>query len=243
MTDAGRRAGEERSAAILVVEDDFRTADTVALYLRHAGFQVAVAHDGEVGLERALRESFDLVVLDRMLPGVDGDRICARIRSSSAVPIIMVTARVGERERLEGFDLGADDYLVKPFSPRELVARVRAILRRAELRAERDRGVVRAGSLSLDPEAAEAWDGGRRLDLSPTEFRLLQTLAAAPGRVFSRRELIDRALPGEGSATERTVDAHVKNLRRKLDPPDATRSRIRTVLGRGYQLPRDDPRA
>lgn len=241
---SGRGGGphEPEGSSILVVEDDFRTADTIALYLRHAGFRVAVAHDGKAGLERATREPFDLVVLDRMLPGVEGDRICERIRSSSTVPVIMVTARVGERERLEGFDLGADDYVVKPFSPRELVARVRAVLRRVALGRERARGVVRAGSITLDPETHEAWRGPRRLELSPTEFRLLHALAAAPGRIFSRRELVDRALPGH-DVTERTVDAHVKNLRRKLDPDRERPSRIRTVTGRGYQLLREAPDA
>jgi two-component system response regulator BaeR len=244
---AGRQVtGPPRTgpAAILVVEDDYKTADTVALYLRHAGFAIAIARDGADGLARALAEPFDLVILDRMLPGMEGVEVCRRIRERSAVPVIVLTAVAGEHDRLDGFDAGADDYVVKPFSPRELVARVQAVLRRAEAKAERDAGVLRVGPLVLDDGAHAATDAGRDLQLSPTEYRLLRALAAAPGRAFSRRELVDRALDPESDADERVIDSHVKNLRRKLrETIDGTRSgeaggrpAIRTVFGVGYRL-------
>lgn len=226
-------------ASILVVEDDPGTADTVALYLRHEGHRVEVARDGRTGLDRARQVGFDLLIVDRMLPGLDGDALCREIRGESDVPVIMLTARTEERDRLEGFDLGADDYVSKPFSPRELIARVRVLLRRAEKQRARRRGVLTVGSLTIDPEGGAAFRASRALALSPTELRLLATLAAAPGRVFSRRELLDRAVAGAHDVDERVVDAHVKNLRRKLDPERGGPSLVETVFGRGYKLVRD----
>lgn len=225
-------------ASILVVEDDPGTADTVALYLRHEGHRVEVARDGRTGLDRALQVDFDLLIVDRMLPGLDGDALCRRVRRTSDVPVIMLTARTEERDRLEGFDLGADDYVSKPFSPRELMARVRVLLRRAQTQRARRRGVLTVGPLTIDPEAGAAFRGSRDLALSPTELRLLATLAAAPGRVFSRRELLERAVEGAREVDERVVDAHVKNLRRKLDPERSGPSLVDTVFGRGYKLVR-----
>lgn len=228
------------AATILLVEDDPGTADTVALYLRHDGHRVDVVRDGAVALERARQATFDLLVLDRMLPGVDGDAICREVRTRSDAPILVLSALAEERDRLEGFELGADDYVVKPFSPREVVARVRALLRRAPP-GETATRVVRAGRIALDAERAEAWIGPRRLDLSPTEFRLLEAFVGAPGRVFSRDELVDRAVTGGDDVDPRVVDAHVKNLRRKLDPDRRGPSLIRTVFGRGYALEREVP--
>jgi two-component system response regulator AdeR len=220
-------------ASILLVEDDIKTAETVALYLRHGGHRVVVERDGEGGLERATTEPFDLVVLDRMLPRLDGGEVLKRMRRVTDVPVILLTAMAGERDRLDGFRAGADDYVTKPFSPRELVARVDAMLRRTGVAGRRGR-VVQIGALRLDPDAHWARIGSELLDLSPTEFRLLRCLAEAHHRTFSRSELVDRALSGDPD--DRVVDSHVKNLRRKLTSVGADPGWIRTVFGRGYQL-------
>ena len=226
------------SARILVVEDDRKTADTVALYLRHEGFEVTLTANGSEGARLGAELPFDLCVLDRMLPGADGLTICRAIRERSSVPVIMLTAMVSEEERLQGFAAGVDDYVTKPFSPRELMARVRAVLRRTHLQREARVGIVRVGGLILDHERREARLHDRTLDMSPTEFRLLYVLAKSAGRVFTRDELAERALPEGSEATARTIDAHVKNLRRKLDGEDASEraSHIDTVFGVGYRL-------
>jgi DNA-binding response OmpR family regulator len=236
---------DERPARILIVEDEAKTAATVALYLRHAGMTVEVALDGAAGLARARDGGFDLLLLDVLLPGLDGREICRRVRAGSAVPIVMVTARTTEEDRIEGLDLGADDYVSKPFSPRELVARVRANLRRAALGGvsggAEGEAPVRRGPLVIDGARHEVrWDG-RRLDLTPTELALLSALAERPGVVWSRERLLARLPAGAAERDPRTVDAHVKNLRRKLEP--ALRSTtprrphlVRTVFGEGYKL-------
>lgn len=237
-------------SSILLVEDDFKTADTVALYLRHAGHRVALVRSGTEGLARAVEEPFDLVILDRMLPGIEGLDVCARIRERSDVPIIMLTAVGGERDRLEGFETGADDYVVKPFSPRELVARAHALLRRSEAAAARRAGILRVGPLVLDLAGRTATLHGHEVPLSPTEHRLLAVLGRAPGRTFSRAELRERALSRESDAEDRVIDSHVKNVRRKLaEVPRPTSeggkaaSLLRTVFGAGYKLvdPSRDP--
>jgi DNA-binding response OmpR family regulator len=227
---------------ILVVEDDPKTSALVRLYLESAGYEVAVAADGRRGLAAARERPPDLVVLDVMLPGIDGLAVCRALRTESEVPVILLTARTTEEDKLRGLDLGADDYVTKPFSPRELVARVRAVLRRATLRepagglAElRFQGLV----LDLAGRAVEA--AGRPVALTPSELRLLETLARAPGRTFSRTELVERAFGWEYEGMERTVDVHVKNLRRKLGPRpgDGTRGEapwIETVWGLGYRF-------
>ncbi len=225
--------GPAKAGAVLLVEDDPKTAETVALYLRHAGHRVTVARTGSEGLERALTEPYDLVVLDRMLPGLEGSEVLRRLRAEAQTPAILLTAMAGELDRLDGFRAGADDYVVKPFSPRELVARVEALLRRSGVSGRRDAG-VRVGPLRIDPEAQQATVGTGTLDLSPSEFRLLACLAAAPGRTFSRSELVDRALPGDPAA--RVVDSHVKNLRRKLASAGGEADWIQTVFARGYRL-------
>lgn len=226
------------SASILVVEDEIKTAETVALYLRHGGHRVTVVRDGAEALRRAVDEPWDLLVLDRMLPGLAGGALLRRLREVSDVPVILLTAMAGELDRLDGFRAGADDYVVKPFSPRELAARVEALLRRAGTSGSTPR-TVRVGPLVVDPTGHEARIGAARLDLSPTEFRLLRCLAEAPNRTFSRAELVDRIL--EGPAEERVIDSHVKNLRRKLQAAGADPRWIATVFGRGYKLarPRD----
>lgn len=225
---------------VLVVEDDRRIAEVIALYLRHAGHKVFVEHDGAVALKRIAAERFDLLLLDRMLPGVDGLEICRVARASSGAMVMIVSARTLEEERLEGFDLGADDYVTKPFSPRELVARVSALLRRAPPDAHE---VIVAGDLRIDLAARTITAAGAGLELTPSEFALFEALATRPGRVLSRQALLDR-MPGGGSdgTLERTVDVHVRNARRKLAAiAPVPRARIETVLGAGYRLAIGDP--
>ncbi len=217
-------------ARILVVEDDRRTADTIALYLRHAGHKVAVEHDGAAAIARGARERFDLAVLDRMLPGAEGLDVCRALRAQGPIAVIMVTARTLEEDRLAGFDGGADDYLTKPFSPRELVARITALLRRVP---PGQHDLLRAGALGIDRAAHRITVRDVELDTTPSEFAILEALAERPGRVLSRMALLDR-LPGEGEPLERTIDVHVRNLRRKLG--DASPVAIETVIGVGYRL-------
>jgi DNA-binding response OmpR family regulator len=221
---------------ILVVEDDAKAAGLIRLYLEHAGFPVETAGDGRAALERARREPVPrLIVLDVMLPHMDGFEVCRRLRAESDVPIILVTARVEEDDRLAGLDLGADDYVSKPFSPRELVARVRAVLRRSPDEEPQGPLIDRAG-IRLDPAAHRVEVGGAVVELTLREFRLLHALMRAPGRAFTRQELVERALGRDFAGLDRTIDAHVKNLRRKLEPAGADPSRIETVAGIGYRF-------
>ena len=214
---------------ILLVEDDPKTREMVALYLQREGYDVATAEDGVRALEVAKEREPHLVVLDLMLPRMDGLAVCRALRESPQVPgIIMVTARTTEDDKLTGLDLGADDYVTKPFSPRELMARVRAVLRRA---AEED--VVEIAGITIDRVRREVRAGEEDVPLTPTEYRLLDALAAAPGRTFTRQELVERALGEDYDGLDRTVDVHIKNLRRKLgDAGDA----IATVFGVGYKF-------
>jgi DNA-binding response OmpR family regulator len=220
---------------VLIVDDDAKTVASVRLYLEHAGFAVDTAADGPSALARArAAPAPDLVVLDLMLPGLDGLEVCRRLRETSSVPVIMLTARSTEEDRLEGLDTGADDYVVKPFSPRELAARVRAVLRRAP--GAGDGAPIRAGALAIDPARHEATLAGARLDLTPREFRLLEVMARAPGRAFTRAELVERAFGADSSALDRTIDAHIVNLRRKVESDPARPALIETVFGIGYRL-------
>ncbi len=227
-------------ADVLIVEDEARTADLVALYLRHEGFRVTVARDGTTARQHLATTPFDLMVVDRMLPGVDGIALAKFARETHDVPVIMLTAMVQESDRLDGFAAGAEDYVTKPFSPRELVARCRAVLRRVATHRERSRGGVRVGALFVDGEGGDACFGEQPLALSPTELRLLQVLMRSAGRAVSRDELAERALRGGSDIGPRTVDAHVKNLRRKLE--DAGAACIDTVFGIGYRLNADGAR-
>ena len=223
---------------ILVVDDDAKTVASVRLYLEHAGCEVVSAADGREALVRAeAAPKPDLIVLDLMLPGLDGFEVCRRLREISDVPIIMLTARSTEEDRLEGLDLGADDYVIKPFSPRELAARVRAVLRRVPGGAEGP--PVRVGDLVVDAARHEVTRAGASIELTPREFRLLEALARAPGRAFSRAELLDRAFGADSEALDRTIDAHVVNLRRKLEADRQGPPLIETVFGVGYRLRRD----
>ncbi|HWW61635.1 MAG TPA: response regulator transcription factor [Thermoanaerobaculia bacterium] len=213
---------------ILLVEDDAKTRASIELYLRHEGYDVIAAADGERALELARERDPHLVVLDLMLPRVDGLEVCRRLRATSRSAIVMVTARATEEDKLTGLDLGADDYVTKPFSPRELMARIRAVLRRV---TEED--LVDMGALVLDRTRREVRVNGAPVMLTPTEYRLLDVLARAPGRTFTRQELVERALGDDYDGLDRTVDVHVMNLRRKLG--DAGRA-IATVFGVGYKF-------
>jgi DNA-binding response OmpR family regulator len=213
---------------ILLVEDDPKTRATVALYLEREGYDVATADDGVRALELAREREPHLVVLDLMLPRLDGIEVCRALRESSDTAIIMVTARSTEEDKLAGLDLGADDYVTKPFSPRELMARIRAVLRRA---AEDD--VVELGGITIDRVHREVRCGGEPVALTPTEVRLLDALMRSAGRTFTRQELVERVLGEEYEGLDRTVDVHVMNLRRKLGEAGKA---VATVFGVGYKF-------
>ena len=214
---------------ILIVEDEPKLAALEADYLKAAGFETHVIGDGRQVVDWVRAHAPDLMLLDLMLPGRDGLEICRDIRAFSDVPIVMVTAKVEEIDRLIGLDSGADDYVCKPFSVRELVARVRAILRRG-------RGPLSAAGLVIDEEAHRAQLDGQMLDLTPVEFRLLRALAATPGRVLPRDRLLERIYEDHRVVTDRTVDAHVKNLRRKLEEVRPGEELVRSIYGIGYKL-------
>lgn len=226
---------------ILVVEDEARIAEVVQGYLERDGHAVTVATTGREALTRLTRGRLDLVVLDLGLPDMPGEDVCREVRSSSDVPIIMLTARDAEEDLVRGLESGADDYLTKPFSPRELSARVRALLRRARSDVEPQADVlVRAnGRLTLHNARRRATLDGAALELTESEFRLLRTLARFPGRVYTRVELTGKIHGHEYEGYERTIDAHVKNLRRKLGEDARTPRLLLTVYGRGYTFAED----
>ncbi len=227
---------------ILVVDDEPKIVDLARDYLEHAGFGVRTAADGASALEAVRRERPDLVVLDLGLPGLDGLDVTRRIRRDSNRPVIMLTARDDELDKLLGLELGADDYLTKPFSPRELVARVRAVLRRADRGAEIAASeIVRAGDLTLDLPRMRAELGDRTIDLTPTEFQLLAALARQPGRIFTRSQLLDAVHGVAFESYERAIDTHVKNIRRKLEPDPRRPVHVLTVYGVGYRFADDRP--
>ncbi len=227
------------TVSVLLVEDDARLAALTAEYLRERGVVVSVASDGVRGLEEALRHRFDAVLLDLMLPGKDGLEVCREIRARSDVPILVLTARGEEADRVMGLELGADDYLPKPFSPRELLARIRAVVRRARGRAGPADRTVRVGRLALDPGARRATLGGRELVLTGYEFSLLYALASRAGRVLSREQLIDLAGGSADEAFDRSVDVHVSRLRQKLRDDSRRPRLLKTVRGAGYMLAED----
>ena len=214
-------------------------ARLIELYLREDGYRVAKAYDGEAGLAQASATHPDLVILDLMLPKVDGFEVCRSLREESRVPVIMLTARDAEADKLRGFDLGADDYVTKPFSPPELLARVRAVLRRSAEAEDGGPQVTTAGDLTIDFARHAVLLGGRAVSLTPTEFNLLQVLAREPGRVFSRLQLVEQVLGPDFAGFERTIDVHVMNLRRKMEPDPAHPRYVRTVFGVGYKLEAD----
>jgi DNA-binding response OmpR family regulator len=228
---------------ILVVDDEPKIAALARDYLEHAGFTVITAATGRTALESVHRQRPDLVILDLGLPELDGLDVTREIRRDSTLPIVMLTARDDELDKLLGLELGADDYLTKPFSPRELVARVKAVLRRvdtARTGADGERE-IRAGELVLDPPRMRATLSERQIELTPTEFQLLATLAAQPGRIFTRSQLLD-ALHGVAfESYERAIDTHIKNIRRKLEPDPREPRLVLTVYGVGYRYTDDRP--
>lgn len=223
---------------ILVVDDDERLRELVAEYLGGRGFSVVTAEDGEAGLSALRSGPVDLVVLDVMMPGLDGFEVVKEIRKTSRVPVIMLTARGDELDRIVGLEIGADDYLPKPFNPRELLARVQAVLRRAEPPGE-DTLRYAAGSLEVDSDRRVASLSGEVLELTTTEFEILRTLVANAGRVIPRERLMELARGEDYASFERSVDVHISHIRRKLgDDPKKPRF-VKTVRGVGYSIPRD----
>ncbi|TMJ03877.1 MAG: response regulator transcription factor [Bacillati bacterium ANGP1] len=223
------------SQTVLVVEDDPKIVNLLGLYLKREGFNVASAADGREALDAATRIRPSLIILDLMLPHMDGVEVCRRLRAASDVPILMLTARVDELDKLLGLSLGADDYVTKPFSPREVVARVKTILRRTA--RERPSRVLQRGSLEMDLDRHRVTVGGVEVDLTPVEFRLLQTLLESPERAFTRDQLLNHIYAHhEAAVVDRAIDVHVGKVRQKLgDDPDHPRF-IATVRGVGYKL-------
>jgi len=220
---------------VLVVEDEIEIARVVRDYLRNAGFEVIVVGDGGSAVASVRSAKPDLLVLDLGLPGRDGLDVAREIRRWSNTPIVMLTARGDETDRIVGLEIGADDYVVKPFSPKELVARVRAVLRRTRTAARSDE-IVRAGDVEIDTAKMRVSVGGTQVDLTPTEFQLLATLAREPGRVFTRSQLLDAVHGVAIESYERAIDAHVKNIRRKIEPTPGSPRYVLTVHGVGYRF-------
>ena len=223
-------------AYVLVAEDDPKQAELVRRYLEHEGHAVAVVADGRAALDEVRRNPPDLLVLDVMMPRVDGLDVCRILRRDSELPVLMLTARSTEDDLLLGLDLGADDYLTKPYSPRELAARVRTLLRRTRPSARPADPVLRVGTLHVDPVRHEVRAAGRTVTCTPGEFQLLQVLAGEPGRVFTRDQLLRHLHGFDSYVTARTVDVHVMNLRRKIEPDPGRPVRLLTVYGVGYKL-------
>lgn len=224
-------SGPGSQASILIVEDEGKLAALLADYLGAAGYRTRIVADGLSVIAEFRAAHYDLVLLDLMLPGRDGLEVCKELRTFSDTPVLMVTARVDEIERLLGLELGADDYICKPFSPREVVARAKAILRRVSHPA-----VPSTSGLIIDDVQLKVTLKGRELDLTPVEFRLLKTLSASSGRVFSRQQLLDALYRDHRVVTDRTVDSHVKNLRRKLEQANPDVDMIESIYGAGYRF-------
>lgn len=223
-----------KPGTILIIEDEKKISDIVELYLRREGFVTKIAGTGKEAMKH-LNEPFDLIILDLMLPDISGEELCSTIRETSDAPIIMLTAKSGEEDRIKGLGLGADDYVVKPFSPRELVARVKAQLRRTKKVTKKVLSFNK-GLLTMDTENHEVKKKGAPALLTVTEFRLLMILADRPGRVFSRLQLINMVQGYDFEGYDRTVDAHIKNLRQKIEEDQRNPLFIKTVYGVGYKF-------
>lgn len=211
-------------------------AEVIRRYLEHEGHSVLVVHDGTSAITRARDHRPDLLVLDVMMPGADGLEVCRVLRAESDVAVLMLTARSTESDLLAGLDLGADDYMTKPYSPRELMARVRTLLRRVRRVQRADERVLRVGAVAVDPVRHVVEVGGDPVECTPVEFQLLEAMAAEPGRAFTRAQLLERVHGTAPYTTERSIDVHVKNLRRKLEPAPRRPVRLLTVYGIGYKL-------
>lgn len=221
---------------IIIVEDDAKTAGLVAIYLEREGFKTITANDGQQALALARRHNPIFAILDLMLPGVDGWEVCRELRRSSNIPILILTAREDEVDRILGLTLGADDYVVKPFSPRELVARVKAILRRARAQPAPTGDLLAHGELTLHLTKHRVTLQGQPVALTPSEFKLLSVLMAAPGKVFLREELLNCLYPSGEAVVDRVIDVHIGNLRQKIEADSANPRFILTVRGAGYQF-------
>jgi DNA-binding response OmpR family regulator len=225
---------------VLIIEDEQALARVLKSYLEREGYNIITSSRGDTGYELSLTEKIDLLLLDLNLPGMDGMEIAEKVVAERDFPIIMITARVEELDRLSGLEVGADDYITKPFSPREVVARVRAVLRRAS-RFQRDERLVQAGKLEIDLDAHQVKKAGELIDLTPTEFEILLQMARTPGRVYTRLQLLEAAQGQTFEGYERTIDAHIKNLRAKVEDDPHHPVLIRTVFGVGYRfLPEDE---
>jgi DNA-binding response OmpR family regulator len=226
---------------ILIVDDDKKTVDLIRLYLEKEHYQVLVAYDGQEALDVTREKKPDLVILDWMLPKIDGPAVCRTLRLEGSTPIIMLTARSTEAEKLLGLDLGADDYITKPFSPRELVARVRVVLRRVGQQEQASHQTqFRLGNLVIDFVDHEVTLDGKPVYLTPKEFKLLETFAREPGRAFSRSELVNQVFGLDYEGLERTIDVHLMNLRKKIEPQPDQPIYLQTVYGVGYKLRREE---
>jgi DNA-binding response OmpR family regulator len=221
---------------VLVVDDEPALRDTLSYALRQEGFEVELREDGVSGLATALENGFDLVILDLMLPGLPGTEVCRRLRAESPIPIVMLTAKDAEIDRVMGLEIGADDYVTKPFSMAELIGRVRAILRRRELDRTSVRSMRRVGGLELDPVRHRVRVDGEQVSLTPSEFRLLDLLAREPERVFNRKEIMQHLWDSSYVGDQRACDIHISNLRRKVEDDASNPKRIVTVRGIGYKL-------
>ncbi|MCL6472578.1 MAG: response regulator transcription factor [Firmicutes bacterium] len=220
---------------ILVVDDEEQIVELLSAYLEREGYSVIAAYDGRTALDIALREKPDLILLDLMLPEINGFEICRLVRSESPIPIIMLTARDDEMDKVLCLEVGADDYITKPFSPREVLARVRAVMRRVSSEpVEKER--IKIGKLEIDTVKHEVTKSGTPIQLTPTEFKILEAMAKSPGRVFTRLQLIDYVQGYSFEGYERTIDAHIKNLRQKVEDNPKNPSYIVTVFGVGYRM-------
>lgn len=218
---------------ILIVEDEQKIVDIVKAYLEKEGFTIFTAENGQRAIE-LLKEGFGLIILDLMLPDISGEEICSTIRNDSDIPIIMLTAKSEEDDRIKGLGLGADDYVVKPFSPRELVARVKALLRRTT--GQKKAYSFNDSDLTINASSLEVFKGGALVVLTPTEFKLLQCLAERPGQVFTRLQLVNTILGYDFEGYDRTIDAHIKNIRQKIEDSPRNPAYIKTVYGVGYKF-------
>lgn len=226
--------------AVLIVDDDIKIAKLLQTYFEAENFMIYLAHDGYQALNLAREKNPSIIVLDVMLPGLNGWEVCRQVRRNSNIPILMLTAREEEADRLIGLEIGADDYVTKPFSPREVVARVKAILRRTEQGAAKPPELVRAGSIVVDTMRYAVSKAGSPVDVTPTEFKILELLATNPGRVFTRLQIVEQVQGYAFEGYERTIDAHIKNLRRKLEENPKDPRFIQTVYGVGYRFAGDE---